>query len=88
MREEGGEEAAFTHICGFLLSQLQFLLGIFKSLGIFVELILSALEFLLQCKEVILKLRVFEWVIDSSEEREAECARSVVAEKETERKKS
>ena len=46
-----------TYIGGFLLSQLKFLLGIFKSLGVLVQLILSSLQLLLQSYQIVLKLR-------------------------------
>lgn len=48
---------SLTYIGGFLLSQLKFLLGIFKSLGVLVQLILSSLQLLLQSYQVVLKLR-------------------------------
>ena len=48
---------SFTYIGGFLLSQLKLLLGILKSLGVLVQLILSSLELLLQSYQVVLKLR-------------------------------
>lgn len=88
MREGGVSQAPYiTYICGFLLSQLQLLLGIFKSLGVFVEFILSALQFLLQCEQIILKLRVIERLIDSSEGRETECAGGVARKGPTEKKR-
>lgn len=46
-----------TYICGFLLSQLKFLLGIFKSLGVLVQLILSSLQLLLQSYQIVFKLK-------------------------------
>lgn len=46
-----------TYIGGFLLSQLKFLLGVFKSLGVLVQLILSSLQLLLQSYQIVLKLR-------------------------------
>lgn len=57
--EEGGAGAvpSLTYIGGFLLSQLKFLLGIFKSLGVLVQLILSSLQLLLQSYQIVLKLR-------------------------------
>lgn len=48
---------SLTYIGGFLLSQLKFLLGIFKSLGVLVQLILSSLQLLLQSYQIVLKLR-------------------------------
>lgn len=45
-----------THICGFLLSELQFLLGILQCFRVLVQLILSRLQLLLQRYQVILKL--------------------------------
>ena len=48
-----------TYIGGFLLSQLKFLLGVFKSLRVLVQLIFSSLELLLQRYQIVLKLR---WV--------------------------
>ena len=46
----------YTHVGGFLLSQLKFLLCVFKSLGVLVKLILSSLELLLQSYQIVLKL--------------------------------
>lgn len=46
-----------TYICGFLLSQLKFLLGVFKSRGVLVQLILSSIQLLLQSYQIVLKLR-------------------------------
>ncbi len=48
---------SLTYIGGFLLSQLELLLGIFKSLGVLVQLILSSLQLLLQSYQIVLKLR-------------------------------
>lgn len=48
---------SLTYIGGFLLSQLKFLLGIFKSLGVLVQLILSSLQLLLQSYQIVLELR-------------------------------
>lgn len=47
-----------TYIGGFLLSQLKFLLGVFKSLGVLVQLILGSFQLLLQSHQVVLKLMV------------------------------
>lgn len=46
-----------TYVGGFLLSQLKFLLGIFKSLGVLVQLILGSLQLLLQSYQIVLELR-------------------------------
>lgn len=51
------EKTSPTYICGFLLSQLKFLLGIFKSLGVLVQLILGSLELLLQSYQIVFKLK-------------------------------
>jgi len=48
-----------TYVGGFLLSQLKFLLRVFKRLGVLVELILCSLELLLQGYQIVLKLTGF-----------------------------
>lgn len=45
-----------THVGGFLLRQLKFLLGVFESLGVLVQLILSSLQLLLQSYQIVLEL--------------------------------
>lgn len=51
-------EAPFlTYISGFLLSQLKLLLGVLKSLGVLVQLILSSLQLLLQSYQIVLQLK-------------------------------
>lgn len=54
---DAGAVPSRTYIGGFLLSQLKFLLGIFKSLGVLVQLILSSLQLLLQSYQIVLELR-------------------------------
>lgn len=49
---------ACTYVGGLFLCQLQLLLGIFESLGVFVQFIFSALEFLLQRQQLIFQLGV------------------------------
>lgn len=51
--------ALHTYVCCFLLCQFQFLLGIFKGLRIFVQLIFSGFELLLQCYQIIFELICF-----------------------------
>lgn len=49
---------ACTYVGGLFLCQFQLLLGIFESLGVFVQFIFSALEFLLQRHQLIFQLGV------------------------------
>ena len=49
---------ACTYVGRLFLRQLQLLLGIFKSLGVFVQFIFGALEFLLQRHQLIFQLGV------------------------------
>ena len=49
---------ACTYVGGLFLRQLQLLLGIFESLGVFVQFIFGALEFLLQRQQLIFQLGV------------------------------
>ena len=49
---------ACTYVSGLFLRQLQLLLGIFESLGVFVQFIFGALEFLLQRHQLIFQLGV------------------------------
>lgn len=49
---------ACTYVGGLFLRQLQLLLGIFESLGVFVQFIFGGLEFLLQRHQLIFQLGV------------------------------
>ena len=58
-RQEAREAVCVcTYIGGLFLRQLQLLLGIFESLGIFVQFIFGGLELLLQRHQLIFQLRV------------------------------
>lgn len=50
------EGTGVTYICGLFVSQFQLFLCIFKGLGVFVQLILSALQLLLQSHQLVLQL--------------------------------
>lgn len=52
-----GRRGALTYVCGLFLSHFQLFLGIFQGLGVFVQLILSALQLLLQSHQLVLQLR-------------------------------
>lgn len=53
-----GAACACTYVGGLFLRQLQLLLGIFESLGVFVQFIFGGLEFLLQRHQLIFQLGV------------------------------
>ncbi len=52
----GALRLSITHICSFLLSYLQFLLGVLQGLWVFIQLIFSSLQFLLHLNQLILML--------------------------------